>query len=167
MRVQRISAALGVWLALAGSFPVRAQPARPPARVVLFDAEIPATTGGVAVIGTATLRKGKARHLLRVDVRLQAGGFSELDPLALIQSIRVNDTLNVFADPPGDAADGNLCTTDYGCVARASAWLDLDAAEEAHPQAFVGKPLEIEVRGRAESTEGRRLQILAELIRKK
>ena len=70
-------------------------------------------------------------------------------------------------EQPGDA---HSCSESLGgCAAGASAWVDLDEAETAFPGEFRGQPLEIEVRGRAETSEAFvtiRLQILGELLKK-
>ena len=59
---------LGIALVVGGREAALAQGA--PARAVLFDETIAETPGSVVTLGTATLRKGKPKSLLRVDVRL-------------------------------------------------------------------------------------------------
>jgi hypothetical protein len=169
MRFERRHAVgLAIGLVLAGPGAALAQGERPPARAVLFDELIAETPGFVAALGTATLRKGKPKHLLRVDVRLVVTPFSG-SSLALIQFILVNGHSFVGA-PPGSPGGAHLCSENLSyCVAGASAWLDLDQAETSFPGEFRGQPLEIEVTGRAESNDTSvtfRLQIFGELTKK-
>jgi hypothetical protein len=169
MRFERWHAVgLAVGLVLAGPEAALAQGGRAPARAVLFDEPIAETPGFVAPLATVMLRKGKPNHLLRADVRLEVNPFSG-SALALIQSILVNGH-SFFSSAPGEPGDAHLCDeTSGGCAARASAWVDLDQAETAFPGEFRGQPLEIEVTGRAESSQPPvtiRLQVLGELTKK-
>ena len=158
---------LGIGLALAGREAALAQPA--PARALLFDEAITESPGMVVTLGTATLRKGKAKALLRIDARLEVKPSSSGSALALINGILVNGH-TFFSSVPGQPGNTHLCSeASGGCAAGGSAWVDLDEAEAAFPGEFRGQPLEIEVQGRAETDAFNatiRLQILGELVKK-
>jgi hypothetical protein len=166
MRLDRtFCMALAMLLFLMGHEVALAQDGTPPARAVLFDEPISETPAMVVSLGTATLRKGKPKHLLLVDVRLEVTSVLG-SSLALVDSILVNG--HGFA--MREAAAANVCSTGIGsCAARGSAWVDLDQAEITYPGEFEGQPLEIEVTGRAESGDiapSFRLRILGRLVKR-
>jgi hypothetical protein len=139
-----------------------------PSRAVIVDSPISESPGMVVTLGTATLRKGKPKHLLRVDVRVQVTPVLG-DSLALVDGILVNGH-TFFSSVPGEPGDGHVCTDPANaCAAGGTAWVDLDEAEVSFPGEFKGQPLEIEVVGRAESGAtfaSIRLRILGQLIKK-
>ena len=99
---------------------------------------------------TAYIAKGIAHRLLAVESTIAATGNQSM-PLSFSGTVHVNGVRMEPTDPGFVNTFGN---TDYApehllavcsglCSTNASTWLDLDAAEAAHPGTFIGKPLAI------------------------
>jgi hypothetical protein len=95
---------------------------------------------------TGTIAKGLPKRILMVHGLLTSIGAGEN---AYIKP-RCN---GVDFEPTDDFGNGSAssvnCPADatLACSASGSWWLDLDAAEAAHPGVFIGKPLVIELLG--------------------
>jgi hypothetical protein len=92
----------------------------------------------------ASIVKGKRKHVLVIQATLSSGS----SPVAGWLGIRAR--VNGFdAVPPGQFS-GDIqhqsCGGNY-CTVTGTWWLDLDAAEVAHPGAFVSQPLTIVLDG--------------------
>ena len=85
---------------------------------------------------SATIAKGKSKTVLEVDV--VATDTTGANP-GVVAQVAVN---SVAAEPTSNQiADCNTV-----CTLASQWWLDLDAAEAAHPGMFKGQPLVITVR---------------------
>jgi hypothetical protein len=99
---------------------------------------------GTTLSGTmsATIEKGKKKNILLIQTTLQA---ATQDPSEVcVNAVRAN-TFN--ATKGGVSSLGVVCThcTAGGCTLTTTHWLDIDAAEVAHPGAFVNQPITIEL----------------------
>ena len=92
---------------------------------------------------TATIEKGKKRHVLTVEATLTSG--VDLVPGGLTFGVVVNG----FDAEPHTVCCGPFYTQACGtaCTHTGSWWLDLDAAEAAHPGVYIGQPLTIQLLG--------------------
>jgi hypothetical protein len=94
---------------------------------------------------TATIEKGKKKRVLEVDVTL-------IDSGNAATSIGVGPLINGLAlvmEPNATHVQLNDCPSAglNRCTATGQFWLDLDAAETAHPGVFINQPLVIELWG--------------------
>lgn len=95
-----------------------------------------------------SLKKGKPHRVLTVDAMLsiyQAAGPAKLLMVPLVNGVPLN--------PVGGAA-AEICTTGEQCSATGVWWLDLDAAESAHPGLIIGQPLTISIVGNDSAQTG-------------
>ena len=122
--------------------------------------------GSAAVLLSGVIQKGKARRVLIVEAfvgSLAAGENGKFRP-------RVN---GVFLEPTDDFGNGNFMgincpsSATFGCSGEAHWWLDLDAAEAAHPGAFVNQPLNVELLGDGSVPLGVVANLSARLEKKK
>lgn len=88
---------------------------------------------------TATVRRGKNRRMLFIQGSLDYNGTDG-------SVIGVVPTVNGIAVEPFARAVA-YCTNGLCDTAAGSWWLDVDAAEAAHPGEFVGKPLLVRLIG--------------------
>lgn len=96
------------------------------------------------VIGT--IAKGKKGYLLAVEAMMN------LFQQAIVADIRPR--VNGVLLEPLEATIDCKFTSAVSCTDTGTFWLDLDAAEAAHPKTFVGKPLVIELLGENQSASG-------------
>ena len=93
---------------------------------------------------SATIQKGKKKRVLELDLTLidtgNSAGFIGVGPVinGLPLVMEPTATHLQLADCPGST---NRCT------ATGLFWLDLDAAEAAHPGVFINQPLVVELWG--------------------
>ncbi|HEY2775978.1 MAG TPA: hypothetical protein VGK20_18200 [Candidatus Binatia bacterium] len=98
-------------------------------------------SGNISTL-TATISKGKAKTVFRVDATITIGANAHLPGLFLALLV------NGDGVHPNFALDSQCDTTaTVACTMAASFWLDIDAAEAASPGGFVGKPLVISLSG--------------------
>jgi len=104
------------------------------------------TTAILAPLLTGTSAKGLPKRVLRVD-----GFLSSIDEG---ENAYIKPRCNgVDFEPTDDVGNGSASGVNcpvgatLTCSASGSWWLDLDAAEAAHPGTFIGKPLVIELLG--------------------
>jgi hypothetical protein len=92
-----------------------------------------------SVLLTATLAKGKKKRVLAIHATL-ATNIGTVGALHLLPSVN-----GVAVEGPivNEPCDGGV----LHCTASGTWWLDLDAAEAANPDVFVGEPLEVELVG--------------------
>ena len=126
---------------------------------------------------TLAIDKGKPKRWLKVDVTLNGAAFP-VDTSAFASSLEVK--VNGVGVDSHDGAMlhecGNYPTgadTILGCTHSAMFWLDLDAAEAAHPGQFKKKPLTIDVYvttlsrgGLSNDPNGGTLSVLAQMVKK-
>lgn len=97
-----------------------------------------------AQLTSATIQKGKKKRVVEVDLTLidtgNSAGVIGVGPLinGLALVMEPTATHLQLADCPG---------TTNRCTATGQFWLDLDAAEAAHPGVFINQPLVIELWG--------------------
>ena len=84
--------------------------------------------------------KGKKNTVVKVDVTLDVSASAGAVP-GLYLDIFVNDVLAGGSTGQCDGASPYICST------SATFWLDVDAAELAHPGVFVGQPLALKLIG--------------------
>ena len=104
------------------------------------------TTAIQTTLLTGTLARGKPHRALVVHGLLTSIGAGEN---AYILP-RVNDVAFNPADDFGNGSGSGVncpSTSTITCSASGTWWLDLDAAEAAHPGTFIGQPLVIELKG--------------------
>jgi hypothetical protein len=85
---------------------------------------------------SATIAKGKSKTVLEVDVVVTDTTGS--DP-AVGASVTVNGV--AAAEPSSGVLQVADCNSGFICTLGSQWWLDLDAAEAAHPGMFKGQPL--------------------------
>jgi hypothetical protein len=98
----------------------------------------------VTTLLTATLLKGKKKHVLVVEATLSSG----TSPVPSYLFLRA--TVNGFPMEPLDSGllDDVLQACNNGpCILSPTWWLDLDAAELAHPGMFIKQPLTVTLLG--------------------
>jgi hypothetical protein len=103
--------------------------------------DIPA---GVSPLLTATIVKGKKKNVLVVEATLSTGSSPSSSYLYLRTDV------NGWEIEPLDGGGSSQVLTDCNgtpCTLTAAWWLDLDAAEAAHPGVFIGQPLTVTLRG--------------------
>ena len=91
---------------------------------------------GTKVAATVTLVRGVRRHVLEVDALLDVYSPEESTMYILL---RANGVTVFGSDAKQD------CRQEVACSIVATGWLDLDAAEQAHPGVFIGKPVLVEM----------------------
>ncbi len=100
---------------------------------------------------SGVLRKGSAKTLLHLDVSalVTNGG--------AVTFVEIHPTLNgVDATPIFDGSQFNTCDKSQTthCSVSGTFWWDIDVLEAAHPAAFIGQPLTIELNGGSVFTPG-------------
>lgn len=95
---------------------------------------------GPATLLSGTIAKGKKKNALHVSADMQV---DLTNPSLPFLSVNVN---GVPANGPTVETDCKF-GGDQRCTLAGNWWLDLDAAEAAHPGMFVGKPLLVELVG--------------------
>jgi len=102
--------------------------------------DIPA---GVSPLLTATIVKGKKKNVLVVEAMLSTGASSSSSYLYLRTDV------NGYEIEPLSGGSSEVLTDCNGtpCTLTAAWWLDLDAAEAAHPGVFINQPLTVTLRG--------------------
>ena len=103
---------------------------------------------------TATIKRGKAHHVLMVQAMMLFEG--QLPPVTGPAVISASPTVNgISIEPSGHGgithfSMGQQCPSNVTfCTITGMFWLDLDAAEDAHKGMFLGKPLDITLSGMA------------------
>jgi hypothetical protein len=102
---------------------------------------------------TGTIAKGKPHRVLVVDGTISSIGAGD----NACAKPQVN---GIDFEPTDDVGDGlGTCvncpsTATVGCSATGTWWVDLDAAETAHPGMFYGQPLQIVFTGFTNSNTG-------------
>jgi hypothetical protein len=123
-------------------------------------------TGTAAVLLSGVITSGKKGRALIVEAfvgSLAPGENGSFLP-------RVN---GVFLEPTDDFGNGNSMgincpsTATFGCTGGAHWWLDLDAAEAAHPGTFLNQPLNIDLLGVGHTSLGVVANLSARLEKKK
>ena len=119
-------------------------PGRNSVHVSTIAVALPAGVETVMLAGTIV--RGKHGQVLTVDASVgsvapgEAGSFRP----------RVNGVAFETTDDFGTGSSASIiCASPgvYGCTGTGHWWIDLDAAEAAHPGTFIGKPLSIELVG--------------------
>ena len=101
--------------------------------------DIPA---GVTPLLTATIVKGKKKNVLVVEAMLSTGASLSSSYLYLRTDV------NGYEIEPLSGGSSQVRTDCNGfCTLTAAWWLDLDAAEAAHPGVFINQPLTVTLRG--------------------
>jgi hypothetical protein len=135
-----VTLALAAVVATLGSVPSAADSTSPGKESAFESASItPLPVGDTGVLLTASLVKGKKKRVLAIHATLatNTGAMGVLHLLPNVNGVAVQGTtLNEPCDP-------SLAH----CTVSGSWWLDLDAAEAANPDVFVGEPLAIELVG--------------------
>ncbi len=106
------------------------------------DGDIPQS---VTTLLTATIVKGKKKHVLMVEATLSTG--SSLCSSYLYMRTEVNGVLPM--EPRGGGGHDEVlqpCNSGPATL-TGTWWLDLDAAEAAHPGVFIGQPLTVKLLG--------------------
>jgi hypothetical protein len=100
-----------------------------------------------APVLTATIAKGKKKRVLEVDLSaIVTGGPSGAGKLTLVPIVNGLAIMEPV-DTGSTVASRLVCgSAPEGCSLSAQYWLDLDAAEAAHPGVFIKQPLVIEGR---------------------
>jgi hypothetical protein len=140
-QIAALAVALGLFSAQISSADSDTSPGK--SAVYRSQSGVPVTTSFTQLI-SATIQKGKKKRVLDVDLTLidtgSSAGFIGVGPvingLALV--MEPTATHLQLADCPG---------TTNRCTATGQFWLDLDAAEAAHPGVFINQPLVIELWG--------------------
>ncbi len=145
--------------------PVAAQNAdpKPPKNAVTIDTSTTTLNGTGLALGSATLRRGGKKQILRVDLRVVFRDSIDFSVSGLAE-VSVNGV-----DLPLSYANGSTCGPSSPCSVDAFGWLDLDAIEDEFPGEFVGRPLAIVVSGNMNAQTGSGsidVALLAQLIRK-
>jgi hypothetical protein len=96
---------------------------------------------------TATIEKGKKKRVLEIDLSVVLTGANTLGTLTvapLVNGLAIAEPVNGGTTAPAR----NLClNTQFepsSCLLSLQYWLDLDAAEAAHPGVFIKQPLVID-----------------------
>ena len=95
--------------------------------------------GSIATTG-AQLAKGKAKRILQMQLTLSLSDSSAVPSVFVIVSVNGVRTL------PG-IMHQQCPATSSRCTMTGTFWMDIDAMEAAHPDEFVGEPLDIVVDG--------------------
>jgi hypothetical protein len=125
---------------------------------------VPAASEGVLLSGQ--IERGKKGRVLIVEAFVGSVAPGENG----LFRPRVND---VFLEPTDDFGNGNFMgincptTTAFACSGGAHWWIDLDAAEAAHPGTFHNKPLNVDLLGRGQTSLGVVANLSARLEKKK
>ena len=98
----------------------------------------------VTTLLTATIVKGKKKNVLVVEATLSTGSSSSSSYLYLR-----TDVNGYEIEPLDSGGSSQFLTFCNGtpCTLTAAWWLDLDAAEAAHPGIFIKQPLTVTLRG--------------------
>ena len=98
---------------------------------------------GVTALLTATIVKGKKKNVLMVEATLSTG----MSPSSSYLYVRTD--VNGYEIEPLSGGSSQVLTNCNGtpCTLTAAWWLDLDAAEAAHPGVFIKQPLTVTLRG--------------------
>jgi hypothetical protein len=105
------------------------------------------------VLLSGTIQRGKGHRVLVIQAMVGSvtpGEDASIHPL-------VNGVACEPSDELGNPTSATItCPSDatFGCNATGTWWLDLDAAEAAHPGAFIGKPLAIELIAGTHNADG-------------
>lgn len=99
-----------------------------------------------APLVSGTIAKGKKGYLLAVEAMMNLFG------QAIVADIRPR--VNGVLLAPLEATVDCKFTSATSCTDTGTFWIDLDAAELAHPKMFVGKPLVIDLLGENQSASG-------------
>lgn len=92
---------------------------------------------------TATIAKGKKKYVLAVEATLSGGS----SPVANSLMLRANaNGVEMEPHSPGGNEVTHTCASAL-CTLTATWWLDLDAAEAAHPGVFINMPLSVTLEG--------------------
>ena len=125
---------------------------------------VPSGSEGVLLSGVITSgRKGRTLIVEAFVGSLAPGEDGAFRP-------RVN---GFFLEPTDSFGNGNAMTVycpstaTYGCTGGAHWWMDLDAAEAAHPGTFLNKPLNIDLLGVGTTSLGVVANLSARLEKKK
>ena len=116
-----------------------------------------------AQLASGTIQKGKRRRILELDLTL-------IDSGSIAGSIGVGPVINGLAlvmEPSTTHLQLSDCPgTVNRCTATGLFWLDLDAAEAAHPGVFINQPLVIELWGFADMPFTGMASLRARLVKK-
>ena len=98
-----------------------------------------------------TIAKGKRRNVLEVELTFEVAPFGTSGACGGLFEVFAPTTVNdvpLEPDPSPygfDVSDCELESDIWFCRHHRHAWLDLDAAEAAHPGVFIGQPLNIRI----------------------
>lgn len=155
---------VGVTLAGAAIADSSTSPGKENFHVSIKAVAVPA--GSEAVLLSGQIERGKRGRVLIVEAfvgSLAPGENGLFRP-------QVN---GVFLEPTDDFGNGNAMgincptTTSFACSGGAHWWIDLDAAEAAHPGTFYNKPLNVDLLGRGATSLGVVANLSARLEKKK
>ena len=99
-----------------------------------------------APLVSGTIAKGKKGYLLAVEAMMNL--FAQV----IVADIRPR--VNGVLLGPLEATVDCKFTGAQSCTDTGTFWIDLDAAEAAHPKMFIGKPLVIDLLGENQSASG-------------
>jgi hypothetical protein len=136
---------------------------KPPRNAVSLHEEIDPEDGVQVILAFAQLRKASRGRILRVDFRIH---FIDLLQFSVTGSAHLR--VNGLVVPVTFGSQGSSCNLSLTCFVEGYGWLDLDQAEADQPGLFLGKPLEIELRGTATGQNDARAEVslLAQLIKR-
>jgi hypothetical protein len=95
-----------------------------------------------ATIASGTIEKGKKKNILAIDVSVTDQGSSSS---AIGVTALVNGLSDVMQPPLVVQLSECPASTWINCTTSAHLWVDLDAAEAAHPGLIIGQPLVIDL----------------------
>src|SRR5262249_15094639 len=134
--------ALGLMICLAPAPPALAtgttSPGKTSVHVSVTGAPFNLTPSSNRITLAGTIAKGKKKEVLTIDAMAQTERTA-----SATNEIELTLTVNGFAvEPARTLSDNRTCSL---CGLAGHWWLDLDAAEAAHPGMFIGQPLDIQL----------------------
>jgi hypothetical protein len=135
------------------------------ASVFASKASVAASNSGFGSVLTASITKGKKKQVLMVDaylsdrsnvtgadncVRVLVNGIDVLEPQTGI----------------GSAQACEKCDTVFDCHIAGQFWLDLDAAETAHPGMFINQPLSLDLQAFSDAGDAVDVSLRAVMVKK-
>ena len=129
-------------LGLLGARPARAASTGPGKKSAFESSDLGDIPATVSPLLTATIVKGKKKNVLVVEAMLSTGASPSSSYLYLRTDV------NGYEIEPLSGGSSQVLTDCNGpCTLTAAWWLDLDAAEAAHPGVFINQPLTVTLRG--------------------
>lgn len=128
-------------VAVLGAQPAHAASTSPGKNAVYASTTATLIANAPATVVTATIEKGKKKRVLAIDTAAtstgNANGFLSVVPI--VNGLRIAEPTNAGTAVAAVAECFSTCTS------TSHFWLDLDAAEAAHPGVFIKQPLVVEL----------------------